>query len=82
MKATVKKQRYSTTKTSRRGRSGAVVKCIKNTKTGQKKVVLSDWQHLTKKDADIIVSLLNNPPAQNQATKEARELYLSIPQLG
>ncbi|MBR5185920.1 MAG: hypothetical protein IKW19_06455 [Akkermansia sp.] len=85
MKATVKKQRHSTAKDSRRGRRSIVVKAIKNTRTGQKKVIMSDWQHLTKKDADIIVSLINNPPRQNEEVKkayrEAEILYQSIQQL-
>ncbi len=77
-----KKQGQTAAAESRRGRRGLIVKCVKNAKTGKKKVVMCDWQHLTKKDADIIVSLINNPPAPNQASKEARALYLSIPQLG
>lgn len=46
---------------------------------------MSDWQHLTKKDADIIVSLINNPPRQNDevrnALRDAELLYQSIQQL-
>jgi len=46
---------------------------------------MNDWQHLTKKDADIIVSLINNPPRQNEEVKkayrEAEILYQSIQQL-
>lgn len=85
MKATIKKQQHSTTKGVRRGRRGFVVKAIRNAKTGKKKVIMSDWQHLTKKDADIIVRLINNPPRQNEdvrnALRDAEILYQSIQQL-
>ena len=46
---------------------------------------MSDWQHLTKKDADIIVSLINNPPRLNEevrnALRDAELLYQTIQQL-
>ena len=82
MKESVKKQRFSTAKDNRRGKRSFILKSLKKTQSGKKKVVLCDWQHLSKKDADIIVRLLKNPPAPNQATQKARALYMSIPQLG
>lgn len=82
MKESVKKQRFSTAKGNRRGKRSFILKSLKKTQSRKKKIVLCDWQHLSKKDADIIVRLLKNPPAPNQATQKARALYMSIPQLG
>lgn len=82
MKESVKKQRFSTAKDNRRGKRSFILKSLKKTQSRKKKIVLCDWQHLSKKDADIIVRLLKNPPAPNQATQKARALYMSIPQLG
>lgn len=81
MKVIVKKQHNLTTKGAPRGKGAFIAKTVKNAGTGKKKVVLCDWQHLSKQDADIIVRLLNNPPRRNEAMKTAEGIYQTIQQL-
>lgn len=81
MRTIVKKQRKGLATGKRGGKFQAVVKLASNGKGKKSKILISDWQHLTKEDADVLVHLVNTPARPNQAMVEARARSMSIPQL-
>lgn len=82
MKTMRQKQRSSTSKCVKRGSRRFSVTSGGKSRTNKKKIPITDWQHLTKADIDIIIRAMNTPPPPpSKASQEARALFLSIPQL-
>ncbi|MGN0822037.1 MAG: hypothetical protein ACI4OX_09715 [Akkermansia sp.] len=81
MKATVKKQRHSTAKGTRRGRNGLVVKLAKNGKIKKSLMYTDEPLSLTKAGAQFLVQLIDKAYTPNEATIEARKLNSAIPRL-
>ena len=81
MKATVKKQRHSTAKGTRRGKNGFVVKLAKNGKIKRSFMYTDEPLSLTKAGAQFVVQLIDKAYTPNEATIEARKMNSAIPRL-
>lgn len=82
MRTMRQKQRVTTAKCVKRAPRRFSVKSGGKSRSDKNKLPVTDWQHLSKEDINIILRVMKNPPPRSRATEEARALYLSIPQIG